>query len=209
MAEAAYAVQAAYPLHQAVLHQKQIALVEAKTVLDNSEYRAFGVRPNITHAGDDLYICVCEREGYEEIGKEAFEIVAIYTGSPFTQWDKVIAPPPGGTLRHVRPVMLTEQRLVLFGVYEQEAESLDTVPKRYAAILDQRATILNERDTTIPWQLLSEIPIDYHNKDLWDISVYGDCDYVGLLKKYPSPPPSVIQRRYADDVDNRMRDSWY
>jgi len=143
-----------------------------------------GVRPNITYAGNNLFFCICERVSAETTDEVVVnEVTAIYTGSPFSGWSK--SPEfTGGTLLHARPVSLTPETLVVFGVCETANE---------AGITARRATFLDTSNENTKWTLLSVIPTEGGDGDIWDISLYGDGPYVQMLQSYLSRPHTVPQ----------------
>lgn len=143
-----------------------------------------GVRPTITYAGNDYYLCVCE--------DVSNKVVSIHTGSPFIGWGEALPLPTSHNndkLVYVRPVYVTTERVILVGI----AEIFDEVEK----VVKYHAVSLDRAGAVGAWIILSEIkattidgavatPIEISS---WDITLYGKGVYVSMLNNYPSPPP--------------------
>lgn len=187
------AARTALPAYQADLLAKQEALALAKANVYAATYRAIGVRPNITYAGNDLFICVCEKVNAEVLtgSIDKAEVVNVYTGSPFTGWEPV-PQFTAGKLLHIRPVSLTESGVVLLGVCEIIIPD-SNVPVRHAALLDTTKT-------NSEWILLAQVPVKYNARDIWDITLYGNGPYVKMLQDYLSRPQTVSQYIREDYV---------
>lgn len=154
-----------------------------------------GVRPEITHAGDGLYLCVCN--------KPKDRVPAVYFGSPFESWVKLPGLPaplldgrPEPTLIHVRPVRVTLEDIFLIGVLKDTAREVigeveQDVERYFFSSLRWRVT--NGGATTVPWQRHGKLPFDVAENDNFSVGLYGNDPLVKDLANYPSPPSVLPQ----------------
>jgi hypothetical protein len=171
-----------------LVHFSETGLALVPCVMPSEVTSIYGVCPNISYAGNDLFLCICEKVCTETlVDFMGPEVVKVYTGSPFTSWAE-LPMPDIGRLVHVRPVTVTVNRVVLIGVIEKLAD--DVNPITY------HATFLDRRDGIGEWVLCAKIPQDYDVTNTWDISVYGSGEYVKLMQDYLSKPPVVANRAY-------------
>lgn len=148
-----------------------------------------GVRPVITHAGNDEYICVCYNVN---IG-----ISAIYRGSPFSGWSPVPMPPR--ELTYARPAHATADRVVVVGVVkDNEYEN----PQTGVIETVYRLAVLDTKDGNTEWKMLGKVPVEIENGDTFDLCFFGAGEYVKLMCEYPSPPPATQQAIYMANYAN-------
>ncbi len=165
-----------------------------------------GVRPVITHAGGGLYCCICDKVGDRVLG--------VYRGTPFdvgeasAEWEEIIlveggwTDVDGGRILHVRPVLVTDERVVLLAITRDmlgaDPETGDPAPRYCIAVSDGEpgAVSTGGRPATL-LRMLSVIPVDDEDFLRFDITTYGVGEYTKLLREYPSPPPAVPQHSLA------------
>lgn len=144
-----------------------------------------GVRPEITHAGDGVYVCVCNHVGNG--------IVGVYVGSPFGTWTRLDDPGSEFTLLHVRPARAiatdTGYDAVLIGVVEKAAFE-ETPAEHYTCLYKDG------------WKVLAQIPrskddagtdIEYDGYEQYSIAFFGDGPVPNMLREYPSRPHALPQ----------------
>ena len=146
-----------------------------------------GVRPEITHGGDGLYLCVCN--------KLKDKVAAVYVGSPFGSWEKLPGNPepliqgkPDPELVHVRPVRVTTDDIFLIGVIKDIViENEEDVERYFFASL--RRVIRDGVKSTDTWQRHGRLSFDVGENDNFSVGLYGNDPLVTALAEYPSPPP--------------------
>jgi hypothetical protein len=134
-----------------------------------------GIRPEIFHAGDEVYYC---------IGRDvaAGTVIGTYIGSPYTGWTAL--PYPTDTLVQIRMLECTATRQVLMGVTHGSE--------------GYKYHILFVENGTGAWQYISDLDITTDPADCsWSMSVYGDDPLVVRMKALLSQPPATQSYRYS------------
>lgn len=134
-----------------------------------------GTRPEISHAGNGIYFCSCNKV------KES--ILGTYYGSPFDGWTR-LADPEEGTLVQVRPVVVTEDFILLIGVVKTYYN--DELVYRFA---NYTKTLEEE----VGWALLGVLPFAVADTNNFAMGLYGDDASVQAMYTYPAPPPATPQ----------------
>ena len=140
-----------------------------------------GVRPDITYAGTfsgiPLYLCVSNKV---KVG-----VRAVHYGSPFTGWTTLPGATEGVQLISVRPCMVTPERIFLIGVVKHTVDEID----KYAfASLNWTAATEIEEASTVPWQVMGELPFPVGDADNFSLGLYGDDPRADALAAYQCPP---------------------
>jgi len=160
------------------------------------------VRPDITHAGEGIYLCVCISEGVRETDPEP-SVLAVYKGSPFSTWEKLSDPPlvvpEAGAdevqpkLVYVRPVKVSVEEVTLLGVLMVH-NSVTLADEFFFATFQSGG-----------WSKLGRLtpPVGPAN---WSACVFGAGKMSVDLINYPSPPP--VLRRMIQLTDS-MYDEVY
>jgi len=139
-----------------------------------------GVRPEITHGGDGLYLCVCN--------KVQDRILSVHYGSPFGGWTKLPGPPDGYTIAHVRPVVVTSEAIFLIGVIWGPVIVNGATESKYFF-----ATLTWSSEKATPWQRLGMLPFEVSIYNNMSVGLYGNDPRVVALAKHPSPPAILPQ----------------
>jgi len=146
-----------------------------------------GVRPEISHAGNGLYFCLCRR--IKEPGGEESSILGAYYGSPFSGWTR-INDPLEGKLIEVRPVMVSTDLISLIGLVKVTTD--DAKSSYRFALFRRDSTSIAETNNS--WILLMSVPFDASTtKNNFVLGVFGDHPTVADLLNYPSPSPACPQ----------------
>jgi len=138
-----------------------------------------GARPDISHAGNGVYFCACN--------KVKDSILATYYGTPFAGglWNRLVDPLEG-TLVHVRPVVVSEDQIFLIGVVKTtNKDGLEVY--RFASF---RQKGFSAEGT---WALFMQVPFEVGESDNFAVGLYGNDSMVQALLEYPSPPPAMPQ----------------
>lgn len=137
-----------------------------------------GIRPTITYAGDDLYLCVCETL------EPPLRVHEIHVGSPFTVWTAIPIPEGTDNLVHVRPVRVKLNDIVLLGVIE------DTEGLYYFAFLKYK-------DGSGSWVRMGQIPVTRPDTNPdeanWSVGVFGEGEFSIEMPQYLSQPTATPQ----------------
>lgn len=150
-----------------------------------------GVRPEITHAGDGVYLCVCNRVGSH--------ITGVFVGSPFGTWTRLADPSTAFELLAVRPVSATYDTetetysVILIGVARRTGT--EEQPEAHFACIYRDGWLMlgqlpqhmerNEEDVLEP--------VAYDGWEQYDICFFGDGPVPAGLMQYPSRPPALPQ----------------
>lgn len=149
-----------------------------------------GVRPELSYAGNGLYLCVCNKPGKKKLPSEYADqaeadadwcgIKAIYVGSPFSGWSAVTMPAPAYRLHHVRPVTVTEDTIMLLGVLRD----LEAQPTYYMAAFREGV-----------WTIVAKLPVSVSDPERvsWSTALFGDDPLVASMASFPSPPAITPQ----------------
>lgn len=149
-----------------------------------------GVRPELSHAGDGLYLCACNKPGKKKLPSEYADqaeadadwcgIKAIYTGSPFSGWSALPMPGPDYRLHHVRPIEVSADSVTLLGVMRD----LEAQPTYYLAVFREGE-----------WQRLAPLPVtvDDPERVSWTAALFGDDSLVASMAAFTSPPAITPQ----------------
>lgn len=147
-----------------------------------------GVRPTMSHAGNDLYFCACDDTQNHRLVK------GIFTGSPLTAWTALSMPTietESGTqnvpLLYVRPVVVSTDSVVLLGI----TGTIGVNPE-----IDSEERVLSCRMAVYAggaWNFLSILPFqDFKPEDVrWSATFYGDDEPAISMAKYPQQQPPV------------------
>jgi hypothetical protein len=170
-----------------------------------------GVRPDITYAGTfdtiPLYLCLSNKVGFSGEGFNSLpngninwysplamtpiqqEIKAVHYGSPFTTWNILPGVQEGATLVHVRPALVTPERIFLIGIIKMSID-IDEVPteKYFFASLDWTAATETTPESTDLWKIMGMLPFDVSLSDNLSVGLYGDGYLATVLAEYPCPP---------------------
>jgi hypothetical protein len=161
-----------------------------------------GVRPVISHAGNGLFFCSCDQVGDQ--------VLAVYRGTPFEEdgWEEIPLVTVGwangedeetgtsddGKIMHVRPALVTEDRIVLLAITRDmlgvDPETGDPRP-RYCFAYADGAVDGEEGEANTMLKFLAEIPITDEPGLRFDVITYGNGEYTSLLKAYPTIPPAA------------------
>lgn len=149
-----------------------------------------GVRPELSYAGNDLYLCVCNKPGKSKLPSEYADqaeadadwcgIKAIYRGSPFSGWTAIAMPDAAYRLHHVRPIEVSANAITLLGVLR----TMDAQPVYYLAAFRDGA-----------WTNLGKLPVTVADPERvsWTAALFGDDPLVASMAAFPSPPAITPQ----------------
>ena len=149
-----------------------------------------GVRPEISYAGNGLYMCVCNKPGKKKLPSEYADkaeadadwcgIKAIYRGSPFSGWTAIALPDAAYRLHHVRPIEVSATTITLLGVLR----TLDAQPVYYLATFRDGA-----------WTNIGKLPVTVADPERvsWTAALFGDDPLVASMAAFRSPPAITPQ----------------
>lgn len=194
-------------------------LFPAEIIVPDEAQESEGVRPVITHAGDSLYCCICDKVGDQ--------VLAVYRGTPLeiegepAEWEKIplveddwlkgedgeLGTEDDGRILHVRPVLVTVGRVVLLAITKDmlgtDPETGDPAPRYCFAVADgDPGAVSPDGKPATLLRMLSVIPVEDEARLRFDITTYGVGEYTQLLREYLSPPPTVPQHTLATNYSD-------
>lgn len=149
----------------------QKTLIMPQEVSDNP-----ATRPDITYAGNFMYLCVCTKDG-TTVADQTTGIKGVYYGSPFSGWTQL----PPAPLVHVRPVKVTQNEIVLLGVLK--VYNSETMKDEYFfAHFEDGA-----------WKQHGKLNVEITGQARWAACTFGEGGIVKDLSSYLTQPQILMQ----------------